>query len=177
MNNVTWNYRVYEHTPELDNADEVFCTFVVEFHDEDGGILSYSNPREPAYPGGDSLEDLRADLAKFMGALASDVLHGTDLPGHPEYVDPSEPVPDELVTETDNVVDGAPVPSDPSIQPPDLSEPPVESEDVADNEGEVVGPDPDVAHDNPDEPPTVAVDELGTPVYDDSTNPEHGGEA
>lgn len=66
---MTWNYRVLK-------AGDQFAIHEVHYDDENGRITGYSNL--PAYPRGDTFEDLVDDIRRYESAIERPVLHEKD---------------------------------------------------------------------------------------------------
>jgi len=75
---MSWNYRVVHQTC---GAEEVYAIYEAYYEDNKVGMIS----AEPDYPVGESMEELRAAIKRYLAALEKPVL---------EYVD--------IVTEVDN---------------------------------------------------------------------------
>ena len=73
MSRWTWNYRVIQHKTDAG------CAYVIhEVHyDADGQPVGVTV--DPTWPAGDTLEDLRQDLAAYAAALDKPVLEYDEL--------------------------------------------------------------------------------------------------
>lgn len=61
--------------------------FIIEaYYDESGAVVAYKEPSD-SHPGGESVDELRADLNLMLAALDRPVLTEADLPGVERFTD------------------------------------------------------------------------------------------
>ena len=81
---MTWNYRVVR---TIDRAEESFAIYEV-YYDDDG--RPEARTAEPAYPAGETLEELQEDLAWYLRALQEPVLDDAIFPQPPMLPEEAE---------------------------------------------------------------------------------------
>ena len=78
---MTWNYRVVHKSEHKDEGLTIRPVYEIHevFYDKDGEITSWSPC--PSSPVGETLEELREDIDKMLGAFTRGVLDEEDLYG------------------------------------------------------------------------------------------------
>lgn len=69
---MSWNYRVIKRIERHHHGNEPVYTINTVFYDEGGRVKQWSD--EPAWPVGDTVEELKSDCEKFLRAFELPVL-------------------------------------------------------------------------------------------------------